>query len=41
MKRRTALSGQELAEIERILPAGFAHGDRYSEAQLPGAERYC
>lgn len=35
------LSAEELAEIERILPAGFAHGDRYSVAQLPGAERYC
>jgi len=36
-----ALSSDELAEIERILPRGFAHGDRYSEAQLAGAERYC
>ena len=35
------LSADELAEIERILPVGFAHGDRYSVAQLPGAERYC
>jgi aryl-alcohol dehydrogenase-like predicted oxidoreductase len=29
------------AEIERILPAGFAHGDRYSDAQIVGIERYC
>lgn len=36
-----ALSASDLAEIEQILPCGFAHGDRYSEAQLPGAERYC
>ncbi len=35
------LSGEDLAEIERILPVGFAHGDRYSTAQLVGAERYC
>ncbi len=36
-----ALSRDEMAEIEGILPRGFAHGDRYSEAQLAGAERYC
>ena len=36
-----ALSAEELAEIARLLPPGFAHGDRYSVAQLPGAERYC
>ena len=36
-----ALSPNDLAELDRILPPGFAHGDRYSEAQLPGAERYC
>lgn len=35
------LSADELAEIDRILPPGFAHGDRYSQAQLAGAERYC
>jgi aryl-alcohol dehydrogenase-like predicted oxidoreductase len=35
------LSADNLAEIDRILPPGFAHGDRYSEAQLAGAERYC
>jgi aryl-alcohol dehydrogenase-like predicted oxidoreductase len=35
------LSEQELAEIEAILPAGFAHGDRYSDAQAVGPERYC
>ena len=28
-------------EIERILPVGFAHGDRYSDAQVVGIERYC
>jgi len=35
------LSDDDLAEIGRLLPRGFAHGDRYSEAQLAGAERYC
>lgn len=31
----------DLAEIARLLPPGFAHGDRYSQVQLVGAERYC
>jgi aryl-alcohol dehydrogenase-like predicted oxidoreductase len=35
------LSQADLAEIDRILPAGFAHGDRYSDAQATGVERYC
>jgi aryl-alcohol dehydrogenase-like predicted oxidoreductase len=35
------LSDEEMAEIEAILPAGFAHGDRYSDAQAIGPERYC
>lgn len=35
------LTSDHLAEIDRILPPGFAHGDRYSWEQLPGAERYC
>jgi aryl-alcohol dehydrogenase-like predicted oxidoreductase len=34
------LSAAQLAEIERALPPGFAHGDRYSENQWLGAERY-
>lgn len=29
------------AEIDRLLPPGFAHGARYSEAQLNGVETYC
>jgi aryl-alcohol dehydrogenase-like predicted oxidoreductase len=29
------------AEIERLLPVGFAHGARYSEAQTAGVESYC
>ncbi len=35
------LSPADLAEIARCLPPGFAHGDRYTVAQWPGAERYC
>jgi aryl-alcohol dehydrogenase-like predicted oxidoreductase len=30
-----------MAEIESILPAGWAHGDRYSHAQWSGPEGYC
>lgn len=29
------------AEIARLLPLGWAHGDRYSDAQMVGVERYC
>ena len=29
------------AQIDTILPIGWAHGDRYSEAQWFGPERYC
>lgn len=36
-----SLSREEIAELERLLPAGFAHGDRYSVAQYVGPERYC
>jgi len=36
-----SLSGDDLVAIERLLPAGFAHGDRYSDAQIVGVERYC
>ena len=36
-----ALDAEELAEIDRLLPPGFAHGDRYSDAQMVGVERYC
>jgi aryl-alcohol dehydrogenase-like predicted oxidoreductase len=35
------LSADDLAEIDRLLPPGFAHGDRYSDAQMVGVERYC
>ncbi|WP_121023166.1 aldo/keto reductase [Litoreibacter meonggei] len=32
---------EDRAEIDRILPIGWAHGDRYSDAQIVGVERYC
>lgn len=35
-----SLTAADLDELERLLPAGFAHGDRYSEAQYIGPERY-
>ncbi|MBF9043433.1 aldo/keto reductase [Rhodobacterales bacterium HKCCE4037] len=35
-----SLSVDDLAEIERLLPAGFAHGGRYSDAQWVGVEQY-
>lgn len=35
------LTPQDLAEIERILPVGFAEGDRYGDGQLLAVERYC
>ena len=35
------LTAEQVAEIERVLPVGFAHGDRYSDAQWKGQERYC
>ena len=30
-----------MAEIEHVLPVGWAHGDRYSQAQWNGPEGYC
>jgi len=35
------LTDADRAEIDRLLPPGFAHGDRYSDAQIVGVERYC
>lgn len=37
----TKLSEADLAEIERVLPVGFAHGHRYSLEQNIGPEHYC
>lgn len=36
-----SLTEADRAEIARLLPVGFAHGDRYSEAANIGPERYC
>lgn len=36
-----SLSDEDVARIEAVLPVGWAHGDRYSEAQWVGPERYC
>lgn len=38
---KTPLGAEVLAQIEAALPVGWAHGDRYSEAQWVGPERYC
>jgi len=35
------LSAEELAAINKILPIGWAHGDRYSRQQWDGPEGYC
>lgn len=35
------LTAEDLQDIARILPAGFAHGDRYSADQMRTIERYC
>lgn len=38
---KIALSPDDMAEIDSLLPPGWAHGDRYSDAQILGVERYC
>ena len=35
------LTAEDVARIEAALPVGWCHGDRYSEAQWKGPERYC
>ncbi len=35
------LSASDLAEIDRRLPVGWTHGDRYSAAQWVAPEKYC
>ncbi len=35
------LSPADMKEIDRQLPIGWAHGDRYSVAQWEGPEKYC
>ncbi|WP_420798329.1 aldo/keto reductase [Meridianimarinicoccus roseus] len=36
-----ALTDADRAEIDALLPPGFAHGDRYSDEQMTAVERYC
>lgn len=35
------LGQEDLSRIEKVLPVGWAHGDRYSMGQWTGPERYC
>lgn len=35
------LTADQLAQVEEVLPVGWAHGDRYSVGQWVGPERYC
>ena len=35
------LTTEDFAEINRLLPAGWAHGHRYSDQQQGGVEQYC
>lgn len=35
------LTANDIAELEDVLPVGFAHGDRYSDERAIGPERYC
>jgi aryl-alcohol dehydrogenase-like predicted oxidoreductase len=37
---RLVLTPADRAELDRILPMGFAHGDRYNDQQNIGPERY-
>ena len=38
---QVTLSASDLAQIAEVMPLGWAHGDRYNEAQLIGPERFC
>jgi len=38
---RLHLTAGDLADIETLLPVGWAHGDRYSPGQWVGPEKYC
>ena len=36
-----SITADDIARIETVLPIGWAHGDRYSDGQWVGPERYC
>lgn len=36
-----SLTDQDRQQIAALMPVGWAHGDRYSDAQIIGVERYC
>ena len=36
-----SLTVDEMRQIEEVLPIGWAHGDRYSDGQWVGPEKYC
>ncbi len=38
---RMELSAEQIVQIEQLLPIGWAHGDRYSQKQWVGPEKYC
>ncbi|MEV8465809.1 aldo/keto reductase [Fluviibacterium sp. DFM31] len=38
---KITLTEADRAEIARLLPVGFAYGDRYADANIVGVERYC
>ena len=38
---RLKLSTKQMLQIEEILPVGWAQGDRYSDKQWIGPEKYC
>ena len=38
---KLSLGVHDIARIEEVLPVGWCHGDRYSEAQWKGPEKYC
>ena len=38
---RLNLTQSDIKEIEKLLPMGWAHGDRYSTEQWVGPEKYC
>lgn len=35
------LTAEDLQRIEQVLPVGWCHGDRYTQTQWEGPERYC